>query len=114
MTAASNTQRLRDVATCVRGKNAGPFIVTIDVFFPDAATYDRVVAANVLTPTLVAPLYGVSAEVVHVICVPQAMAIKVSLPRPRPAGDTGERDVAGGQQFARVLDILIPNSSKDQ
>ncbi|MDX2276891.1 MAG: DUF4387 domain-containing protein [Hyphomonadaceae bacterium] len=113
MTAAANTKRLRDVAACVRGKNAGPFIVTIDIFFPDAKTYDRVVAANVLTPKLVAPLYGVSAHVVHVICVPQALAIKVSLPRPRPAGDTAERDVAGGQQFTRLLNVQIPNGGKD-
>lgn len=114
MSAPADSKRLRDVAACVRGKNAGPFIVTIDVFFPDVETYDRVVAAAVLTPDIIAPLYGVNAHVVHVIRVPQALAIKVSLPRPRPAGDVGERDVAGGQQFARVLDILIPHNSEDR
>ncbi|MDX2277893.1 MAG: DUF4387 domain-containing protein [Hyphomonadaceae bacterium] len=100
--------RLRDVAACIRGKNAGPFVVTMDIFFPDAATYERIVRADILRPAAIAPLYGVDAEVVQVICVPQAHAIKVTLPRPRPAGDVGERDVAGGQQFGRLLDIVVP------
>jgi hypothetical protein len=31
--------------------------------------------------------------------------IKISYPRPKPQGWAGERDMHGGQQFARLLDI---------
>jgi hypothetical protein len=34
--------------------------------------------------------------------------VKITLPRPLSAGDVGDNDVAGGQQFARILDIEIP------
>ena len=34
--------RLRDVASLVRSKNAGPFELTIDIMFPDTTTYRRV------------------------------------------------------------------------
>lgn len=33
--------------------------------------------------------------------------IKVSYPRPHPQGWRGERDMHGGQQFARLLEIDI-------
>jgi hypothetical protein len=33
--------------------------------------------------------------------------IKISYPRPHPQGWRGERDMHGGQQFARLLDVEI-------
>ena len=100
--------RLRDLAAFIRSKNAGPFMLTIDIFFSGAAQCGRVLDANLLTPDSVARIYHVDASTVKVLHVPQANALKVSLPRPYPAGEIGERDVAGGQQFAPLLNLLIP------
>jgi Domain of unknown function (DUF4387) len=100
--------RLRDLAAFIRSKNAGPFMLTIDVFFAGPQQCHRVQAAGALTPETVAALYRVDTGTVKVVHVPQANAIKVSLPRPAPAGEVGERDVAGGQQFAPLLNIRIP------
>jgi hypothetical protein len=98
-------QRLRDLAILVRSKNAGPFTLTIDFFFDGEAALRRVTDSGVLTPASVAQAYRVSPDRVKVIAVPQANALKVSLPRPWPAGEVGDCDVAGGQQFLPLLDL---------
>ena len=36
-----------------------------------------------------------------------ALAIKISVPRLLPGGAPGDSDVAGGQQFAPLLDIPL-------
>jgi hypothetical protein len=100
--------RLRDLSVFVRSKNAGSFMLTIDVFFEGPEQCRRVLEAGVLTPETVAALYRVSAATVKVMHIEQANALKVSLPRPFAAGEIGDRDVAGGQQFAPLLDLRIP------
>jgi hypothetical protein len=37
-----------------------------------------------------------------------ALAIKISIPRPRFSGDLGDSDVFGGQQFAPLVDLEVP------
>ena len=39
MTATQGTRTLRDAVNSVRSKNAGPFTVTFDLFFPDRETF---------------------------------------------------------------------------
>lgn len=110
MTSSPTTARLRDVATFIRSKNAGPFVLTIDVFFADAELARHVLDAGVLDEGTVARLYGVEESEVVVLAMPRAAAVKISLPRPLPAGDVGDRDVAGGQQFVPLLDLAVPDA----
>jgi hypothetical protein len=100
--------RLRDLAVCIRSKNAGPFMLTIDLFFKGAEDCRRVIDARALTPENIAAIYRVDAASVKIIYVRQAHALKVSLPRARAAGDVGDCDVAGGQQFAPLMDLAVP------
>jgi hypothetical protein len=100
--------RLRDLAIFVRSKNAGPFMLTIDMFFDGPADCERVIKSGAITPATIAAIYKVRAETVKVIHVPPANALKVSFPRPYPAGEVGDNDVAGGQQFVPILDVMIP------
>jgi hypothetical protein len=51
--------RLYDAAAIVRSKNAGPFTVTVDIFFDDLALFDTARASRLLTPAGVAAAYGV-------------------------------------------------------
>jgi hypothetical protein len=104
----TETTRLRDLAVFVRSKNAGPFVLTVDMFFADDDACRRVLNSGVLAPEKVAALYRIAAEGIRTIHVPQANAIKLSIPRPLVAGDIGDRDVAGGQQFSPVLNLAIP------
>jgi len=91
----------------IRSKNAGPFLVTIDIMFEDEADYQRVAAAEVITPEVVAPRYGLTTDDVRVINYEPALAIKITMPRPA-AGGPEDTDVAGGQYFVGVLDIEVP------
>ena len=38
----------------------------------------------------------------------QALAFKFSVPRPRIQGDFGDADMHGGQQYAPLLEIEVP------
>ena len=44
--------RLYDAAAIVRSKNAGPFAVTIDLFFPDEERYRLARSSALLTPPI--------------------------------------------------------------
>lgn len=102
---------LSDLASVFRSKNAGPFQVTIDLIFPDAAVFERVAKCGALSPAAVAARYAVTAEDVHVVPYPKAKAIKVTLPRlwgQCGAGSPGDRDVYGAQQHGPLLDLEIP------
>jgi hypothetical protein len=98
---------LRDLARHVRSKNAGPFWVTVDIFFKDAADFDRYADSPSLTPEVFARLYGVEAGMVKRIAVRSLNVLKVSYPRPEPQGWRGERDMHQGQSFARLLSIEV-------
>jgi hypothetical protein len=38
-----------------------------------------------------------------------ALAIKVSFPRPQSSGSKNDSDVYGGQQYAPLLSLLVPD-----
>jgi Domain of unknown function (DUF4387) len=105
---SSQDTRLRDLAVCIRSKNAGPFMLTIDLFFSGPADCRRVIDGHVLTPDKIAAIYKVPAATIQIIHVAQANALKVSLPRARAAGEVGDCDVAGGQQFAPLMNLVVP------
>jgi hypothetical protein len=101
------SRTLRDVLVSVRSKNAGPFTVTVDLFFADLETFLSIVDARVIDRARVAVLYGVEPADVHVHEFQPALAIKISMPRLVPGGAPGDRDVAGGQQYAPLLDLAV-------
>ena len=102
MTALANLARL------IRSKNAGPFELTFDIMFDDAATYRRVRESGVLTREAIALLYGLRPEKVKFFYCDNAYAIKASIPRPHVQGDPMDSDSHGGQQYAPLMDIEIP------
>jgi hypothetical protein len=105
--ASGGRRTILDCVNSVRSKNAGPFAVTFDLFFPDKAAFDEVCRKQVLTPESVGALYGLSPGDVRVFPFEPALAIKVSIPRLVPGGAPGDTDVAGGQQFAPLLDLPV-------
>ena len=83
--------RVSEVCRHVRSKNAGPFWITVDLSFRDAESYARHVDAPPLQPAAIARLY----------------VLKISYPRGRPQGGAMERDMHGGQQYVRLLDLEV-------
>lgn len=100
--------KLKHLATLVRSKNAKPFLMTIDIMFRDEATYRRVKESGVLTVDLFAQLYRTRPENILFIAYDQGYSFKVTLPRPVPQGDVGDRDMHAGQQHSPLLELEIP------
>jgi hypothetical protein len=102
-------RKLRDLAAIIRSKNAGPFRVTFDILFDDAASFEAARASRAITAETVAKLYGVPvSRISSIFEVAVANAIKITMIRPLPQCAIGETDVYGAQQHAPLLDIEIP------
>lgn len=99
--------RLSEVCRHVRSKNAGPYWITVDLFFKDADHYGRWAASSALQPEAVARVFGVVASHVKRFEVPQLQVVKLSFPRQVPQGGVHERDMHGGQQYVRLLDVEL-------
>lgn len=96
---------LKDVAGYVRSKNAGPFWLTVDIFFLNTGAYRENASAPALSAERIAAIYGVDPAGVTRYDVPTLNIIKFSLPRPTVQGGDLERDMHSGQSYVRLLDL---------
>jgi uncharacterized protein DUF4387 len=97
-----------EIAKFVTSKNAGPFLLTLDVVFPDAATYRRFKALGALDRETVARLYGVAEDdVLKIIEFDPAYAIKITMRRLLGSGAVGEHDVYGAQQHVPLMQHAV-------
>jgi hypothetical protein len=100
---------LRDVTdhfTLIRSKDAGPFMLTLDLFFRDEHSRRAYLAADVFTAERIGGLYGVAPERVQIWDLADIGAMKISFPRPVASGEFGDTDITGGQQYALVVELL--------
>jgi hypothetical protein len=98
---------LFELASLMRSKNAGPFVLTFDIMFGDEATYRRVKRARPITPELMAHLYRTPVEQVVVVYHDHARAIKASIPRWVYQGELADNDCYGGQQYAPLMSLQV-------
>ena len=99
--------KLGELASLIRSKNAGPFVLTFDIMFKDKALYECVKASNRVNAGVVATKYGLPEKDVLFFFVDNALAIKASIPRRAFQGDPRDADGHGGQQYALLMDIDI-------
>ncbi len=103
---------IADLATVVRSKNSGPYEITLDILFDDAAIWKRVRDSRVLTPDLMKKLYRLSdKDILTCMFFEPALGWKCTFKRQDSQGlqgSIGERDTFGAQQHAPLLDIEIP------
>lgn len=98
--------RLRDVASVIRSKNAGPFELTLDVLLKDDETFEMLRKADVINVKSIAKLYKIpETDVIGIVYFPNARAIKATIVRPMASGALGERDVYGAQQHGPLVDF---------
>ena len=101
-------QRLHELASIIRSKNAGPYRLTLDILFTDEARFRHVVQTGSVSRESVARAYGVAPEqVTSLFVVPAGRAIKVTLVRPIAQGDFGESDMYGCQQHVPLMDLPV-------
>jgi hypothetical protein len=99
---------LGEIALVVRSKNAGPFWLTLDVFFRSDADFARVRDAKVLTAEKIGELYSVDPALVKRFELPEIKAMKFSMPRAVVAGSFEDRDLHAGQQYLPLAMLPIP------
>ena len=100
--------RIRDIAVICRSMNASPFLLTLDMVFPDRETFDKVKNSGVISTGLISRLYSVPEKDVLLVEFPPANAIKATIPRLHGSGDVEDTDVYGAQQHAPLMDVEIP------
>ena len=99
--------KLKDIARHVRSKNAGPFWITVDIFFRNGDDFRRYARSPALGNEAVGALYGVPAQLLKRFEVPDLLVVKLSYPRELPQGGAIERDMHGGQQYVRLLNVEL-------
>jgi hypothetical protein len=106
----SGTVRLAEIAKTIRSKNAGVDKITFDVIFRDKASYERVRESRALSREAICKIYGVpDSRISDHVAFDPALAIKFTLFRPRPSGSVGDADIFGSQQYAPLLDVMVPS-----
>jgi hypothetical protein len=103
--------RLSEITQLIRSKNAGPFSLTVDILFKDEAGYRRALASEKLDLQFFAAMFRVSENQVRIFHYDPANAIKVTVPRYTVSGNVDDPDVFGGQQYAQLVDLEIPESA---
>jgi Domain of unknown function (DUF4387) len=100
--------RLYDCAGIIRSKNAGPFCLTIDIFFSDTAGYKQARASKLLTVAGVARAYGVDEGTIKGIHWDDRVeGVKVSLLRWSSSTDPYCSDLFGAHLHTPLADAEL-------
>jgi hypothetical protein len=99
--------KLREVCRYIRSKNAGPFWITIDLFFEGTENYKQYRDSDALSAATFAALYGTDPRFVKRFAIDRLNTVKVSFVRPSAQGGVVERDMHAGQQYVRLLDLEL-------
>ena len=102
---------LGELADQVRAKNAGPFWITLDVFFRDSRDYELVTGSGILSLQAIGRLYRVDPASVKYFELPAVHAVKISFPRPVTAGSFEDQDLHADQQHVPLAALALPGSS---
>ena len=102
---------LGELATFISSKNAGPFLLTVDVVFSSREAFELVRDSCLVTPERVATLYARDVDdVVGIYFVDSANALKVTMRRSIPSGSPGDTDVYGAQQHVPIMTLQMESS----
>ncbi|KAI9739308.1 MAG: hypothetical protein M1834_007521 [Cirrosporium novae-zelandiae] len=110
----SKTSTLRDIASVIRSKNAGPFEITLDVMFTSISIYNTVKDSALLNSAVISGLYDLpEAEIIWCGFFDKALAFKATIPRKRngkvvPSGGYLEDDVHGSQKYNPLANLVLP------
>lgn len=94
-------------AKLIRSKNAGPYMLSIDILFESKDYLEYVIASDILTSSLISELYSVPEVDIQLFVCWEANALKFSFPRHYIAGNFEDDDVFGGQFHAPLVNIDI-------
>lgn len=99
--------KLKDVARYVRSKAAGPFWLTVDVFFSGEEDFLKYKDRPGLAAGAVEAALDLPSGAVKRMEAPDIWVVKYSYPRACAQGGVLERDMHGGQQYVPLLDLDV-------
>jgi len=103
-----NTLNLSDLATVIRSKNAGPFLITLDVFFKNEETFRVIRDSGAITRHGIAEAYRIKEDDVHEITFFEPAAVlKITLKRWVSSAAPGDTDVFGAQQHVPLMNLSL-------
>ncbi|MEA2332619.1 MAG: hypothetical protein QOH58_2757 [Thermoleophilaceae bacterium] len=106
--------KLVDLVAFLFSKNAGPYLTTFDIVFPDEESYRHVCDSGVFTKEKVAELYKVPVErILSIHNYDAGRIIKFTMTREISSGDFGDRSVFGSQQWAPLIELEVPELVRD-
>ncbi|MCY4543196.1 MAG: DUF4387 family protein [Rhodobacteraceae bacterium] len=95
--------QLADLNLRIRSKNAGPFTITVDIFCPDQACFDRLCKS--FRTSAVASALGLPESEIRRFEIESLRVVKLSFPRPVVQGSRLDRDIHGAQ-FAVLFEHI--------
>lgn len=102
-------QQIAELVDVIRSKNAGPFRVTLDIFFNDRQAYNRAKNTGAVSREVVAQVYGIAlSDVCNYVAFDPVCAVKITLRRKTSSGSFEDTDVYGAQQHAPLFAIKVP------
>lgn len=103
--------KLKDVCRYIRSKVAGPFWVTIDIFFDSNESFEAFSNSPSLGAEALAKIYRVDPASISHYPIPDLNVLKISYPRRGSQGGVEERDLHSGQQYVYILDLELAGST---
>jgi hypothetical protein len=100
-----------DLVSVCGSKNAGPYLLTLDLLCKDQAGYEQIKASGLINVERMADLYSLNVDDVRVVEWPIGMAFKIVIPRLVSSGDIEDTDVYGCQQHVPLMQLEIPDPS---
>ena len=101
-------KRLYDVAKVLRPKNSGPFEITLDCLFDDAAIYEKIKNSGIINKELVSRLYGITPDrITNIVFFDPALGFKITFARTISSGTSLDTDVYGAQQHAPLMELMV-------
>jgi hypothetical protein len=99
---------LQDIARIIRSKNAGSFMITVEIIFDDPDKYFAIKTKKLISQKTIADAYNVPLEsILDFVYYDPGLGIKANFRRLIPSGGPFETDVYGCQQYAPLLNINL-------
>lgn len=95
---------LTDMAKIIRSKNAGPYLLTLDVLFSDRERFETFKSSGIMTKEKAAQIYGITVgDIQSIIFFDPACALKITINRPIVSGGHRDGDIYGAQQHIPLM-----------
>ena len=100
--------KLQELARTIRSKNAGSFLITVEIIFDNKIIYHHIKDKNLINREVIAKAYNIPLEeIFDFVYYNPGLGIKANFRRKIASGGPFETDVYGCQQYAPLLDIEI-------